>query len=95
MDEEAIPGWRPAPGARCAQCGVNPVGPGGILCPGCMAAIEARLRRVAGCGQPEVADGTAGEPAGGGESATGDLRGAADESGPSSVAARAVGDRAT
>jgi hypothetical protein len=42
-----LQGWRPAPGAHCARCGVNPVGPGGILCPDCRAAIEAANRAPA------------------------------------------------
>jgi hypothetical protein len=68
VDEDGvIPGWQPAPGALCAKCGASPVGPGGIVCPECKAAIEARLRRVAGCGQPHTPDGTVGEPARGSE----------------------------
>jgi hypothetical protein len=39
---EQLPGWEPASDAVCAKCGTNPVGPGGILCPSCRAAIEAR-----------------------------------------------------
>lgn len=39
----------PAPGlsgtASCASCGTAPVGPGGILCPGCKTAIAARGAR--------------------------------------------------
>lgn len=35
-------GWQPAPDAQCARCHANPVGPGGIICPDCRTAIEAR-----------------------------------------------------
>jgi hypothetical protein len=33
-------GWKPDPEALCQRCGVQPVGPGGIICPDCRAAIE-------------------------------------------------------
>lgn len=48
MIVEVMPGWQPAPGALCVLCGTSPVGPGGILCPGCRTAIEAANRRIAG-----------------------------------------------
>jgi len=40
-----MPGWEPAPDAQCARCHTSPVGPGGIICPGCRAEIEARQPR--------------------------------------------------
>ena len=30
--------------ALCAKCGTAPVGPGGILCPGCKTAIASAIR---------------------------------------------------
>jgi hypothetical protein len=48
---EKLPGWEPGSDAVFAKCGANPVGPGGILCPSCRAAIEAanaRLVSIAG-----------------------------------------------
>ncbi len=35
--------WQPPEDARCAKCGEHPPGPGGILCPQCKTAIEARI----------------------------------------------------
>jgi hypothetical protein len=35
-----VEGWKPDPEALCQRCGVRPVGPGGIICPGCRVAIE-------------------------------------------------------
>jgi hypothetical protein len=58
MADDVIQGWQPTPGALCAKCGTNPAGPGGILCPGCAAAIGARLRGVAGREQPQARGGT-------------------------------------
>ncbi len=39
---DELPGWRPAADALCAMCHANPPGPGGVICPGCRAAIKAR-----------------------------------------------------
>ena len=36
-----MPG-EPGPDKTCALCRVNPPGPGGVICPACRAAIEAR-----------------------------------------------------
>jgi hypothetical protein len=36
-----VPG-EPGPDKTCALCRVNPPGPGGVICPACRAAIEAR-----------------------------------------------------
>lgn len=33
----------PDPSRPCSKCGEQPAGPGGVLCPGCAAEIEARL----------------------------------------------------
>jgi hypothetical protein len=63
MADDVIQGWQPAPGALCAKCGTNPVGHGGILCPGCAAEIGARLRRVPGREQPQARGGTIGQSA--------------------------------
>lgn len=41
-----VPTWTPPVGARCAKCGTAPPGPGGILCPDCVADIEDRNRRI-------------------------------------------------
>jgi hypothetical protein len=35
--------WQPPEGAQCAKCGERPPGSGGILCPPCKTAIEARI----------------------------------------------------
>jgi hypothetical protein len=35
--------WQPPKDARCAKCGEQPPGEGGILCPACKQAIEARV----------------------------------------------------
>jgi hypothetical protein len=48
-----LPRWEPAPEAVCARCHVNPPGPGGIICPACRTAIEAR-NRAATEPEPEV-----------------------------------------
>jgi hypothetical protein len=40
-DVTVLPGWKPDDDAKCNLCGINPPGPGGILCPGCRAKIEA------------------------------------------------------
>jgi hypothetical protein len=40
--------WQSASDARCAQCHINPVGPGGIICPECRTAVEARNRALPG-----------------------------------------------
>ena len=54
---------QPGPDKACAMCRVNPPGPGGVICPGCRAAIEARnaalIRRrqsdaLRGEAEPEV-----------------------------------------
>lgn len=37
-----LPEWR----RMCSKCGENPVGPGGIICPDCRTAIEARVYPV-------------------------------------------------
>lgn len=36
---DELPEWR----RLCRKCGENPVGPGGIICPDCKTAIEARI----------------------------------------------------
>jgi hypothetical protein len=64
--DDLIQGWRPAPGAMCAKCGVSPVGPGGIICPDCRAAIECQAL-TAGRGEPHTLDGMAERPAKEGE----------------------------
>lgn len=42
MDEHANDAAN-APQRFCQKCGENPVGPGGIVCPACKTAIEARI----------------------------------------------------
>lgn len=46
-----LPGWKPSPGKRCDLCRTIPPGPGGILCPGCRAMIEAANAAGPGRGQ--------------------------------------------
>jgi len=54
--------WQPPEGARCANCGERPPGPGGILCPPCKQAIEHRVYQPATYAAVAERTGTASTP---------------------------------